>query len=248
LSPFLTGSNSYHLLKRVKAMKIETNNRLQEFVSITSGTLAQSFIQPEGKIFLLYGDRVVFKLSMIMASQILSNNVLLAVIDGCNGFDVHTITKFARERRLDPDTLLRHIFISRGFTCYQMEAAITNRLPVFLNARNSRTGIVLGLLDTFYDEQVSSRQVQQILTRVLLTLQEIKKNGVSLLLVCYEWNVMPAERNNLFRRLKESVDNVYHLIPDDIPKTQLYIEQPVQKKGKRQHGTNRTYLHQPDRQ
>jgi hypothetical protein len=212
---------------------METVNQHQEVVPITSGALVQSFIQPEGKIFLLYGDRVIFKLSMIMASQVLKNDVFLAVVDGCNGFDVHAITKFARERRRDPEVLLQHIFISRGFTCYQMEAAITNRLPFFFNTRNSRTGMVLGLLDTFYDEQVSSREAQQMLARVLLTLQEIKKTGVSILLVCYEWNVMPAERNNLFGRLKESADNVYHLILDKTQKTRLYLEQPIRKKGKR---------------
>jgi hypothetical protein len=212
---------------------METVNQLQEFVPITSRALVQSFIRPEGKIFLIYGDRIVFRLSMIMASQMLSRGVLLAVIDGCNGFDVHTITKFAREKRLDPDILLNRIFISRGFTCYQMEAAITNRLPVFLNANNSRAGMVLGLLDTFYDEQVSSREVQQILARVLLALQKIKKNGVSILLVCYEWNVMSAERNTLFGRLKESADNVYRLTLDEAQKPQLYLEQPIQRKGRR---------------
>jgi hypothetical protein len=212
---------------------METANQLQEFVPITSRALVQSFIRPEGKIFLLYGDRVVFRLSMIMASQMLSRDVLLAVIDGCNGFDIHTITKFAREKRLDPDILLNRIFISRGFTCYQMEAAITNRLPVFLNANNSRAGMVLGLLDTFYDEQVSSREVQQILARVLLALQKIKKDGVSILLVCYEWNVMSAERNTLFGRLKESADNVYRLTLDEAQKPQLYLEQPIQRKGRR---------------
>jgi hypothetical protein len=227
---------------------METPHQFQESIPITSRALVQSFIRPEGKIFLLYGDRVVFRLSMMMASQMLSRDVLLAVIDGCNGFDVHTITKFARERRLDPDILLKRIFISRGFTCYQIEAAITNRLPVFLNANNSRTGMVLGLLDTFYDEQVPSREVQQILTRVLLTLQEIKKSGVSILLVCYEWNVMTAERNNLFGRLKESADNVYRLILDKAQKPQLYLEQPIQRKGQKEHGTNRTHIHRFDRQ
>ena len=212
---------------------METANQLQEFVPITSRALVQSFIRPEGKIFLLYGDRVVFRLSMIMASQMLSRGDLLAVIDGCNGFNVHTITKFAREKRLDPDILLNRIFISRGFTCYQMEAAITNRLPAFLNANNSRAGMVLGLLDTFYDEQVPSREVQQILNRVLLALQKIKKDGVSILLVCYEWNVMSVERNTLFGRLKESADNVYRLTLDEAQKPQLYLEQPIQRKGRK---------------
>ena len=216
----------------------------QALIPTTSQALIESFIKPEGKIFLLYGERMIFKLSMLMISHMLSRGTSLALIDGCNGFNIHAITTFAREKRLDPDLLLKHIFISRGFTCYLMEAAITNRFPILLRMINSSTGVVFGLLDTFYDEQVPPRKAEELLTRVILTLQEAKNNGISLLLACREWNVLPAERNNLFEQLKETMDGVYRVTLDEAQTPHLSFEQQARKKGTHPYGTNSTHLHQ----
>ena len=148
----------------------------------------------------------------------------IAVVDGCNRFNVHLLSRFARERRLDPDEFLRRIFISRGFTCYQMEQAVTRRLPLFLQSIGSNIAMIFGLLDTFYDEQASFREVQQILRRVLGTLQDIKTGGVSVLLACTEWNVLPKERNQLFATLKTGMDTVYRLGIDRKNAPALFLE------------------------
>jgi len=72
-----------------------------------------------------------------------------------NRFDVHYLAEFARRlacrpagsagarhdgRRITPEDLLDRIFVSRAFTCYQMEAAITERLPAFLRRSGSSVG------------------------------------------------------------------------------------------------------------
>jgi len=66
-----------------------------------------------------------------------------------------------------------------------MEQAIAHKLPAFLSTIHSNTALVFGLLDTFYDEQASLREVRQILQRLLGSFQEMKSKGVSLLLVCF---------------------------------------------------------------
>ena len=187
---------------------------------------------------------------MLMAAQVLCNGRSLAVVDGCNRFDVHAITRYARERHLNPDALLQKIFVSRGFTCYQMEAAVTNKLPAFLTQIHSKAGMIFGLLDTFYDEQAPLREVQHILLRVLLALQHMKEQNFSLLLVCTEWNVLPKERNMLFDKLKGAMDNVYHLTLHN-EKLQLFFEQykeNIHSKGRLNYGTNSTDIHQYYRQ
>src|SRR5512146_633736 len=124
-------------------------------VPVPAGTLTQSFTKPPGKVYLLYGNDRVFPLSLTMAAHTMATGSSVAVVDGCNQFNVHLISRFARERKMNPDKLLRQIFISRGFTCYQMEQAITNRLPAFLGTIGSSTAMIFGLLDTFFDEQAS---------------------------------------------------------------------------------------------
>jgi hypothetical protein len=84
--------------------------------------------------------------------------------------------------------------------------------------------MIFGLLDTFYDEQASFREVQQILQRLLGTLQEIKRGGVSVLLACTEWNVLPKERNQLFTTLKSGMDSIYRLTVDQNDKPSLMLE------------------------
>ena len=133
---------------------------------ISSQVLVQSFVTPPGKVYLLYGDNLIFQLSLRMAASAMAQGKPIAVVDGCNQFNVHLLSRFARERHLNPEQFLNLIFISRGFTCYQMEQAIASRLPVFLEDIHSNTAMIFGLLDTFYDEQAPFREVQQILKRL----------------------------------------------------------------------------------
>jgi hypothetical protein len=176
-------------------------------------------------VYLLYGDDRIFPISLTMAAHAMATGSSVAVVDGCNQFNVHLISRFARERRINPDKLLRQIFISRGFTCYQMEQAVTNRLPAFLNAIHSRTAMIFGLLDTFFDEQASLREVQQILQRVLVSLHAMKMNGVSVLVVCPAYNVLPEGRNRLFATLKTGMDRVYRLEVNEENQSKLFLEQ-----------------------
>lgn len=198
---------------------------IQTPVSVPAGTLTQSFTKPPGKVYLLYGNDRVFPLSLTMAAHAMATGSSVAVVDGCNQFNVHLISRFARERKMNPDKLLRQIFISRGFTCYQMEQAVTNRLPAFLHTINSSTAMVFGLLDTFFDEQASLREVQQILQRVLVSLNTMKMDGVSVLVVCHAYNVLPEERNRLFGTLKTGMDRVYRLEVDEENRSKLFLEQ-----------------------
>jgi hypothetical protein len=196
---------------------------------VSSQMLVQSFVAPPGKVYLLYGDNLIFQLSLRMAAHAMAKGEPIAVVDGCNQFNVHLLSRFARERRLDPNEFLNRIFISRGFTCYQMEQAIANRLPSFLKAIHSNTAMIFGLLDTFYDEQAPFREVQHILKRLLLVLQAMKAEGTSVLLTCTEWNVLPKERNQLFTTLKGGMDRVYRLELDEAQTPQLFLERAAQE-------------------
>ncbi len=204
--------------------------------------LIQHFEAPPGKTYLLYGDKPIFLLSLKMAAHGMARGSSVAVVDGCNRFNVHFLSQFARERQLNIDDFLHRIFVSRGFTCYQMEQAIVHRLPSFLSTIDSRTAMIFGLLDTFYDQQAPLREVRQILHRVVTAFQEMKAEGISVLLVCRKLNVLPKERNELFTTLQAGVDTVYRLqVTDDVPN--LFLE-----KGVLDHGAHSTDIHEHYRQ
>ncbi len=211
-----------------------------------SDSLSNYFTNPPpGKVYLLYGHPAIFRLSLAIASHALLSSTPIGVVDGANRFDVHYLSHFARERCVNPKVLLDNIYISRGFTCYQMEAVIKDRLPEFLKKIDSHTALIFGLLDTFYDEQAPLFEVKQILQCVIASLQEMKTNGISILLTSTEWNVFPKERNQLFATLKASVDRVYRLEASEHEEPKLFLEQPLRRIT---HGTNRTNLYPNHRQ
>jgi hypothetical protein len=219
-----------------------------------SSSIIRAFAEKPGKVFLLYGERPIFQLSLQMAAHAMADEHSIAVVDGCNRFDVHALSRFARIKKIDPNKFLSRIFISRGFTCYQMEQAVIHKLPAFLTAIHSETALIFGLLDTFYDEQAQLREVQQILQRLLVSFQKMKSSGMSLLLVCLERTVAPKERNQLFTTLKNGVDRVYKLDANEQGKLQLFLESqqttPAIKliaRGETHYGADGTNLYQPDR-
>ena len=221
----------------------------------SSENLVHAFTHPPGKVYLLHGDRTIFTLSLTMASVALTKGTSIAVVDGGNCFNVHLISRFAREHRIDPAQLLNRIFISRGFTCYQMEQALTRRLPAFLASRGSTTAMIFNPLDTLFDEQASFREVRQILRRVLLALNDMKRRGISVLIASVDRTVWPEERNSLARTLTASVDRVYRLEEDDHQHYSVQLEHvfplsiptAAALKGEPHHGTHRTDIHQHHR-
>lgn len=171
---------------------------------------------PPGKLYCLHGDRSVFRLSLHAASHALLRDVPVTVVDGSNRFDLYYITDFARKvtarrltkERVTPEQLLERIFISRAFTCYQMEATITERLPVFVHARRSPIVIIFGLLDTFYDEQAPLFEVRASLHRIIGALEKLKQQHISVLLASLDMKLESKERNGLFPQLAAAMDLV----------------------------------------
>lgn len=221
----------------------------EDVLAIPTEALSGRFINPPpGKLYLLYGTREIFHLSLLVASKILGEHRPVAVVDGANRFDAYYLARVIRQQYGDPEPFLNNIYVSRGFTCYQMEAAITKRLPQFLHRMKSKTAMIFGLLDTFYDEQAPFREVQQSLQRILRRLHEMKKEGVSILLASLEMKVLPEERNQLFRTLRANADQLYRLDVTD-KRYQLFWESiPMQsglEQSERNHGTNCSNLYEP---
>ncbi|MFN0156625.1 MAG: hypothetical protein ACKVRP_00970 [Bacteroidota bacterium] len=179
---------------------------------------------PEGKLFCLHGDAGVFRLSMYVVSHALLRGATIALVDGTNRFDVYYIAEFARritsrrlrKRPVTPEQLLKNIHVSRAFTCYQMEATITERLPEFLKRKHATVAIIFGLLDTFYDEQAPLFEVKASVQRIIVALQRLKQDNISVLLASKDMKLESKERNALFPKLAAALDHVVTLEKNDL--------------------------------
>ncbi len=163
-----------------------------------------------GKVNLLYGPKPVFHISHGVAGEYLLKRQGVAVIDGANRFSPHAIATIARRHRVDPETMLERIVISRAFTCYQMESAVSDRAPAFLAQHDCSLLLVFGPLDLFYDEQAPMRDVHRGLQHMLNTLNVLKEQGIAVL-VTSQRIPAPRGRGHLFSSLKTNADAVYRL-------------------------------------
>src|SRR5271157_3095163 len=62
-------------------------------VPIRSERMIRAFADKPGKVFLLYGERAIFQLSLQMAAHAMVQGNPIAVVDGCNRFDVHALSR-----------------------------------------------------------------------------------------------------------------------------------------------------------
>jgi len=206
-----------------------------------STTLVRQFeAEPPGKLFCLHGQTSgVFRLSLYAASHALLRGVPVALVDGSNRFDAYYIAEFAHKitaqrlvkQRITPEQLLRQIHIARAFTCYQMEATITERLPAFLKRSGAPIAIIFGLLDTFYDDQAPLFEVKAGLERIIVALRLLKQANISVLLASLDMKLESKERNALFPRVKAAMDHIL-----EVTENATLHEQP----GSRKH---QTYFH-----
>lgn len=185
--------------------------------------LVQQFkSSPPGKLYCLHGTAGVFRISLAAAAHVLLGGMPVTLVDGTNRFDVYYLAEFARKhagvhpdgRTITPESLLDNIFVSRAFTCYQMEAALTERLPLFVRRRGSPVVIIFGLLDTFYDDQAPLFQVKAGVERIVGALRRLREDNVAVLLASLDMKLGSKERNGLFPYVMRAMDRVYRLVED----------------------------------
>jgi hypothetical protein len=131
--------------------------------------------------------------------------------------------------------LLRNIFVSRAFTCYQMEAVITERLPAFVRTKQSPVVLIFGLLDTFYDEQAPLFEVRGALERSITALQQLRAGGVSVLVASTDLRPASTARAGLFPRLTAAMDRVYRMDRGMVQRGEPHSGE--------HNGTDRTHIH-----
>ena len=169
------------------------------------------FTAPPGKVGLLYGEKRVYSLGMLITAEMLMHTRSIVFIDGANRVDPYLLSKLARIRSINPYSFLDRAYVTRAYTCYQLDISITDGLLEFVRGVGSHFVIVYGLIDLFDDDQVPVPDVVDILRRVRQTLVHLKANGVSTLLVSSYPRFQLKERERFFNTMAEMSDVRYRL-------------------------------------
>ena len=187
---------------------------LSDSPALSYATLVRLFhAEPRGKLYGLHGNGFAFRLALSIAARVLLRGMTVALVDGTNRFDAYFIAEFARRVAArggpPPEALLSRIFISRAFTCYQMEAAVTERLPAFLLRSGAPVALVFGPLDSFYDDQAPLFEGKAGMERMIGALERMRDAGTAVLTASQEIRPASRERSRLFPRLAEAMDSMF---------------------------------------
>jgi len=172
---------------------------------------------PPGKMAGIFGDGACGLALRALAVPLLRAEGVVAV-DGANRFDPYEISRAVRARGGDGGDALSRIRVSRAFTCHQMEALLSRRLPEALARFDARLALVLGLPETFADADVPYAEASRVFRNCLSALRRIARGGTRVVLVGKgepsasvgprAVGPAPADRAGFFRHLVRAADPV----------------------------------------
>jgi len=170
-----------------------------------------------GKMAGIFGDGACGLALRALAGPLLRGEAVVAV-DGASRFDPYEISGAARARGGDGREALSRIRVSRAFTCHQMEALLSHRLPGALSRFDARLALVLGLPETFADADVPYAEACRVFRDCLGALRKLARAGTRVVLVGkgeppskgghYAVGPVPADRAGFFRHLVRTADPV----------------------------------------
>jgi hypothetical protein len=124
----------------------------------------------------------------------------VTILDGGNRIQAYRMAHLLRRQTTDVDKAASRIFIRRAFTCYQMTALLEN-LPII-----RQPVLVLDLLASFYDEQVSSREASRLLDACLRQVERIQQLAPVVISLAPP---LDPERGFLVERVCQRADRLY---------------------------------------
>jgi hypothetical protein len=128
----------------------------------------------------------------------------LLVLDGGNQFNVYPVAHVLRRQTADLTAILRRIRMARAFTCYQMSALLADT-----HAASSPV-MVLDLLSTFYDENVTLAEAQRLLSDGLRHLQRLSR-AAPVIVSSRPPGMISADRLPLVEQLTAAADQVWQV-------------------------------------
>lgn len=205
---------------------------------LSSKIIDSHFSTPQGKICLLYGTKEVYSLATSLTAEFLSRSKTIVCIDGANRVDPYALSKIARIHLIDPYTFLDRVYVSRSYTCYQLDVSITDGLLDFLRSVDTHILLIYGLIDLFDDDQVTDSDIVDILRRVRQALVHLKANGISVLLVSSYPHFHLKRREEYFKHMMLMSD-VHYRLECDGTFQQMFREEP--RNGKNNADGNHAY-------
>ena len=181
---------------------------------------------PAGRIAGLFGAGAHRLALRALARPLMAGETAVAV-DGGSLFDPYEISRAEKAFGGSGKTALSRVFVSRAFTCHQMEALLSRRLAPALARSGARLALILGLPETFADADVPYAEACRVFRGGISALRRVAAGGARVVLA----GAGGGARAGFFRHLVRIADPLLLLRRegDELRWTFLQREAPRQR-------------------
>ena len=172
----------------------------------------ERFHAPPARLSLLCGGSQSHLAGLLLGS---AARRPVAVVDGGMKFSSYTLARLAPLLGVPPALLLRRVHVTRAFTAFQAEAAVTVKLPRFAAAAGCTNAVLLDILETYYDEQISPFECRRSLLRMTAALRRLVGANVNVLLVAAGVSDPPPGKGELLGILAAAAERILTLRPQE---------------------------------
>jgi hypothetical protein len=143
------------------------------------------------------------RLSHYFLPRVLLEERRILYLDGANQISPLLVSRFARQRGLDPSIFNCLVRVSRAFTCFQLTELI-RRVPKFLATFDANVLIVTALPDLYFDEDVRDREARASFEHALDALGKLAALPLSIAVFSDATSFKTSRREFLHRLCKQA--------------------------------------------
>jgi hypothetical protein len=144
-----------------------------------------------GDFAVLYGTSTALTLSSLLCVRAqlphqlggLGTNVIF--VDGGNTFRLYQISRIAQLHQLDPEQVLRRIYISRAFTAYQMTSIIFERLKETIDKYNAKLVVISDIAGLYLDKDIPKEEARRVFSQLTAHLSKFAEENQLIILAVY---------------------------------------------------------------
>lgn len=115
--------------------------------------------------------------AMDIAASFLSKGEKVFWVDGGNLFNPYMLTEAAKRLNINPQPLLRRLFVARAFTVHQLVAMIIRHLGPALNKHPDALGVIFNPMALCSNPDVPKTEAKRAMRQIAVEVERIKAKG-----------------------------------------------------------------------
>ena len=140
---------------------------------------------------LLTGPPFVLDLGTTLAGRVILGGRTVLYIDGANAFDPYILSALAKDAGQPPKAVMQRLYLTRAFTCHQLETLIVERLPSAIARYRPGLVVISGWSHLFHDENIPAREAFRLLQNTARRIRSLAEAGQPILATHPEEPVTP---------------------------------------------------------